>query len=92
MTTPALADAIAPFVNAKLSSAPRKASIDIFGQAECRDADVRGVTSEGVQIFFINAVRTERWADIRKVGIASHGPDGWRDGAYREIDGRELAA
>lgn len=81
----ALTPFIKPFVEAKLRPDRRTQSIDIFASSECRDADVRGVCDDGVEIFFINATRIERWLSIRKIGIASHGADGFRDGGYREI-------
>lgn len=79
ITTDELAERIAPFVDLKINSSRRTAAIDIIGKSERYDADVRGITAEGVEVFWIRGIELERWEDISSIRTATYGADGFRN-------------
>lgn len=93
ITTDELAERIAPFVDLKINSSRRTRAIDIIGQSERYDADVRGITDEGVEVFWIRGIELERWADIRSIRTASYGADGFRadESTFRHVGARRAA-
>lgn len=86
----ALAELVRPFVGARLHRQPdpaslygrflpRTSAIDIRCDGVCmRDADIRSVTSEGIERFFYSGCELIRWADIRSITIAALDADGNR--------------
>lgn len=94
-TTEELAAQIAPFIGRKFVRGPRIAAIDILGPSERFDADVRGISTAGVEMFWINDCDTAPWDRIRGIRIAAIGADGYREYVreYLHIGlARELAA
>lgn len=77
-TTAELAAQIVPYVERKFVRGPRIAAIDILGVGEHFDADIRGVTAEGVKIFFYRGCFIEPWDKIRGIRLAALDDEGTR--------------
>lgn len=76
VTQQQLAAILRPFVGAKLSRAPRTTAVDILGQINSINADVRAVTDAGVERFSCHQLELMPWHTIRRVTVRSIDRDG----------------
>lgn len=88
-TTAEIAELIRPFTNARLNRlrdvngymVPRLTGVDILHLSHSLDADVRGVTDEGVSIFFYSGYQLIPWADITAIRVFAMDGNGHLTGA-----------